>query len=249
MSAHSQVVFGRFRTRWLNEAVTDTTAADPLAGIADRRFAGVIFDMDGTLVDSTPAIVRAWTAWAIDFGITADQLAGGHGLPSADVVRRLIAEPDQARAIDRINELELADLGDIVVLPGAAAALRDLVAARNAIATSASRPLATARLAAAGLVPPTVLVTIDDVELGKPAPDPFLEAARRLGVPPEDCLVVEDAPNGLRAARAAGCATLAVLTTSGRAELQADAVVPDLSAVRFEPDGDEVTVRLHRRQA
>lgn len=239
-------VFGPFRTRWLNEAVTDLTAADPLAGLADRRFAAVIFDMDGTLVDSTPAIIRAWTAWAIDFGITAEQLAGGHGLPSADVVRRLIAEPDQARAIDRINELELADLADIVVLPGADLALRDLAAARNAIATSASRPLAAARLAAAGLVPPTVLITIDDVRRGKPAPDPFLEAARRLDVAPEDCLVVEDAPNGLRAASAAGCATLAVLTTSEPAELQADAIVPDLSVVRFGPDGDEITVRLHK---
>jgi mannitol-1-/sugar-/sorbitol-6-phosphatase len=138
------------------------------------------------------------------------------------------------RAIQRINELELNDVGDIVVLPGAAEALASLTSAKNAIATSCDVPLARARIAAAGLVAPSVLVTADDVERGKPAPDPFLEAAKRLGVDPSRCLVVEDAPAGLQAAKTAGCFTLAVVTTTPFEELSADAVVANLSEVSFE---------------
>lgn len=212
-----------------------------------RQFAGVIFDMDGTLVDSTPAIVRSWTTWAMEFGITAEELAGSHGLPSADLVRKVLPESQHDKAIARINELELADVDDIVVLPGAADAMADLAGMPTAIATSASRELAKARIAAAGLLPPTVVITIDDVTRGKPAPDPFLEAARRLRLAPADCLVVEDAPNGVRAAREAGCATLAVLTTSPADQLPADVIVSDLSEIRFVPDGDSITVR--RRDA
>ncbi len=214
-------------------------------GLAGRRFAGVIFDLDGTLIDSTPAVIRSWTAWATEFGFTAAELAGFHGVPSADVVRLLLPESLQEKAIARIDELELADVDDIVVLPGAAQAMHDLAAARTAIATSANRILAKARIAAAGLLPPTVIITIDDVTRGKPEPDPFLEAARRLDLDPADCLVVEDAPKGVQAAGRAGCATLAVLTTSPRADLAgADALVPDLAAVRFIPDGDQVTLEL-----
>ena len=157
--------------------------------------------------------------------------------------RSLPADRQEA-AIARINELEIADVDDIVVLPGAAEALASLVGAKNAIATSCTIPLAQARIRAAGLVPPSVLVTVDDVARGKPHPDPFLAAAERLGVDPTRCLVVEDAPMGLQAARAAGCFTLAVVTTTPREELQADAIVDDLSKVEFLPGPDGIRVRL-----
>ena len=146
--------------------------------------------------------------------------------------------------MQRITDLEIADLHDVVVLPGAVEALASLACAKNAIATSCTVPLAHARIAAAQLVPPSVLVTADDVAHGKPHPDPFLEAARRLGVDPRRCLVVEDAPKGLEAARAAGCFTLAVVTTTPREALDADAIVADLSEVRFEVDDDGVRVSL-----
>ena len=144
--------------------------------------------------------------------------------------------------LQRPEELELADVADIVVLPGAARAMAELAGARTAIATSAARDLAKARIAAADLVPPTVIITVDDVRRGKPAPDPFLEAARRLDVDPADCLVVEDATNGLQAARSAGCATLGLLTTTPADQLDADLIVPDLAAVEFAHDGDRVAV-------
>ena len=197
-------------------------------------FAAVIFDMDGTLIDSTPAVLRAWARWAEEHGLPAERLQGFHGVPSAGVVRAVLAPERTATAIERINELELTDVDDIVVLPGAAEALAELPAAQIAIATSCTTPLAAARIGASGLQPPAVLVTASDVVHGKPAPDPFLLAAHRLGVDPADCLVVEDAPKGLQAAKAAGCATLALVTTTPREELDADLVVPDLSAVRWD---------------
>lgn len=211
--------------------------------LLDQEFEAVIFDMDGTLIDSTPAVLRAWSVWASEHGLTPEDLQGNHGVPSAGVVRKVLPEHRHESAIERINELELQDVHDITVLPGAAEALATLSSAKNAIATSCSRPLARARIAAARLVPPSVLVTADDVVHGKPAPDPFLEAARRLGVDPGRCLVVEDAPAGLRAARAAGCWTLAVVTTTRVEELQADAVVGDLSAVTFEVTDQAIRVR------
>jgi sugar-phosphatase len=199
--------------------------------------------MDGTLIDSTPAVVRAWTTWAIEHGVTVEQLAGHHGMPSARVVRTLLPDHQHESAIERINALEIDDVHDIVVLPGAVDALEALSSARNAIATSCTMPLAKARIAAADLVAPTVLVTADQVEHGKPAPDPFLLAAERLGVAPERCLVVEDAPAGLTAAEAAGCYRLAVVTTTPEEELVADGIVRNLGDVEFDAQEDG-TIRL-----
>jgi mannitol-1-/sugar-/sorbitol-6-phosphatase len=215
-----------------------------LGRLADEVFEAVLFDMDGTLIDSTPAVFRAWTTWAGEMGLTEEQLGRHHGVPSAGVVRAVLPPERQQAAIDRINELELTDVGDIVVLPGAAEALKALVDAKNAIATSCTRPLAGARIEAAGLQPPSTVVTADDVTHGKPDPEPYLLAAEKLGVDPRRCLVVEDAPMGLQSAHAAGCFTLAVVTTTPREALDADAVVDDLSAVEFLRVDDGIRVRL-----
>ena len=215
--------------------------------LANEVFEAVIFDLDGTLIDSTPAVIRGWDIWANEYGLAPIDLGIHHGTPSASVVRAVLPEHLHEAGIQRITEIEVADLHDIVVLPGAVEALASLANARNAIATSCTVPLAEARIAAAQLVPPAVLVTADDVTRGKPHPEPFLEAARRLGVDPQRCLVVEDAPKGLEAAKAAGCFTLAVVTTTAREALDADAIVTDLSEVRFDVDQDGVRVRLAER--
>jgi len=201
--------------------------------LVDRVFEAVLFDMDGTLIDSTPAVIRSWDRWAAEHDVPSLRVAGWHGVPSANVVRGVLPPDRQEAAIVRIQEIEIADLDGIVVLPGAAEALEALRNGKTAIATSCTLPLAKARIAASQLVPPSVLVTADDVARGKPAPDPYLQAARRLGVDPTSCLVVEDAPAGLESARVAGCATLAVTTTTSPEDLIADAVVKDLSDVRF----------------
>jgi mannitol-1-/sugar-/sorbitol-6-phosphatase len=215
-----------------------------LGQLADEVFEGVIFDMDGTLIDSTPAVMRAWSAWENEYGLAPMDMLRHHGVPSASVVRAVMPEHLQEAAMRRITEIEMANLHDVVVLPGAVEALASLATAKNAIATSCTVPLAEARIAAAQLVPPSVLVTVDDVTHGKPHPEPFLEAARRVGADPRRCLVVEDAPKGLEAARAAGCFTLAVVTTTPREALRADAVVTDLSEIRFDGDQEGIRVRL-----
>jgi sugar-phosphatase len=212
--------------------------------LADEVFEAVIFDLDGTLIDSTPAVLRSWATWAGEYDLPPMNLLTHHGTPSASVVRAVMPKNLQEAATRRISELELADVRDIAVLPGAHEALASLVGAKNAIATSCTVPLAAARIAAADLQPPSVLVTADDVVHGKPHPEPFLEAARRLGVDPRRCLVIEDAPKGLEAARAAGCFTLAVITTTPREALYADEIVNDLSEVEFETDGSGIRLRL-----
>lgn len=211
----------------------------------ERAFDAVIFDMDGTLIDSTAAVERAWTTWAVEEGVSAAELAGQHGVPSEDVVRAVLPPQRQDAAIERINALELADVDGIVPLPGATETLEALPAAQVAIATSCSAPLAKARLSASGLRPPQVVITADDVGRGKPAPDPYVAAAGWLGADPGRCLVVEDAPKGLLAARSAGSATLAVLTTTPAAELDADLLVHDLSRIQWlvDTDEDEAAIR------
>jgi mannitol-1-/sugar-/sorbitol-6-phosphatase len=215
-----------------------------MTDLTQREFEAVVFDMDGTLIDSTPAVIRSWATWAEEEQIPIDRLLGYHGVPSEYVVRSLLPPERQESALARINRLELTDIDGIGPLPGAVHSFQELPADRVAIATSCTAPLAAARLAASGLATPKVLVTVDDVANGKPAPDPYLKAAELLGFDPENCLVVEDAPKGLQSARAAGAATLAVVTTSARAELDADLVVGDLSQVIWATDPATGRIRV-----
>ena len=216
-----------------------------LGTLDGRDFAAVLFDMDGTLIDSIPVVVRSWLRWAQEEGVDPARLVGFHGVPARGIAAQLLPPERVDAAVDRIEAIETADTDGITVLPGTLEALATLTGAGAAvaggarradlcaIATSCTRPLATARIEATGLPAPRVVVTASDVAQGKPHPDPFLLAAQLLGVDPRECLVVEDAPGGLEAARAAGCATLAVTTTTAESDLVADAVVATLADVRF----------------
>jgi mannitol-1-/sugar-/sorbitol-6-phosphatase len=206
-----------------------------LGTLEGRTFAAVLFDMDGTLVDSIAVVMRSWLRWAKEEGVDPHRLAGFHGVPARGIAERLLPPERVDAAVERIEAIEVADTEGLTMLPGAREALAALTGDvdRCAIATSCTTPLAAVRIAATGLVAPRVVVTASDVPRGKPHPDPFLLAARRLGVEPTDCLVVEDAPGGLEAARAAGCTTLAVTTTTAPADLIADAVVDTLAEVAF----------------
>lgn len=209
----------------------------------------LLFDNDGTLVSSLESVRRCWTAWAHEYGITAEEFARVelHGRTAAAIVADLVPAERVPKAVARIEALEVEDAGraggGVRPLPGTAELLRSLPADRWAVVTSATRRLAGARLAVAGVRPGT-LIAADDVTRGKPDPEPFLLAARALGVDPARCVVFEDAPAGLRAGRAAGMATVALTTTHTAAELAADVVVRDLSAVSAQvtQDGVRITV-------
>jgi sugar-phosphatase len=180
-------------------------------------FAAVISDLDGVLVDSAAATSRAWRRWGIRRGLDGAAIqARNHGRPARAVVAEHIAAADvDADAAFLLGE-EVRDTRGVVAFPGAAGVLALPVVA---IATSCTMPLARARLAAAGLPLPDVLVTADQVASGKPAPDSYLLAAERLGADPADCLVLEDAPAGAAAGRAAGMTVWAVTTTHAPAAL------------------------------
>ena len=217
-----------------------------LGSLAGRGFAAVLFDMDGTLVDSTPAVERSWLRWAQEFGVELTGFGTWHGVPAAQIVSTFLPEDQWEAGARRIEQIETEDTDGVVALPGAAEALTTLAAGgRCAIATSCVWDLAQARLRATGLIPPEVLVTADMVKIGKPDPAPYLLAAQRLGVDPAQCLVVEDAPAGLTSGLKAGAARLAVTTTYTADQLDAEAIVPDLAAVRFlvTPNGVQVTSR------
>jgi sugar-phosphatase len=227
-----------------------TPGPGPGSALFGRAFAGVLLDLDGTLVDSIGAVVRSWRTWAGEYGVDTGRLR--HGVTAANLIAELLPEEQRAAAHDRILELEVADVAGITLLPGAARLLDSLAdgGAAVAIVTSGSRPLAEARLRATGLRRPEVVVTADDVRRGKPGPEPYLLAARRLGVEPADCVAVEDALAGLVSARDAGVgAVLAVTTTTPADELSelADVVVGGLDEVVARVDAGTAAVRLLRR--
>ncbi len=180
-----------------------------------RRYAAFLFDMDGTLINSIPSAVRAWTAWAERHAIDVDELmAVMHGVRAIETIRRF-APPgvDPQAEFEALLQAEIDDVADVVEIPGAAAFVATLPPERWAIVTSAPRSLAEVRLRAAGLGAPGVMVTADDVSQGKPAPDCFLLAAERLGVSAADCLVWEDAPAGIAAGEAAGADVMVITAT------------------------------------
>ncbi|MET7734280.1 HAD family hydrolase [Streptomyces sp. NPDC005402] len=194
----------------------------------------LLFDNDGTLVSSLESVHRCWTRWAEEFGITPEAFARVelHGRTAVEIAAELLPGDVVPAAVARIEDLEVSDVpnGGVYLLPGTTALLDSLPADRWAVVTSATRRLAEARLAAVGILPKT-LIAADDVTRGKPDPEPYLLAARQLGVDPSRCVVFEDAPAGLRAGRAAGMTTVALTTTHQAHELDADLVVENLSAL------------------
>jgi sugar-phosphatase len=191
----------------------------------------VLVDLDGTLVDSTAPVRRVWQEFARRHGLNADDVERfAHGRPSRESVRALTPDADLEAESSAIEEAEIADTAGVVALPGA----EQLLSAGRplAIVTSCSTALATVRLQAAALEIPEVLVSSDGLERGKPDPACFLIAARRLGVDPARCVVIEDAPAGITAGRAAGAVVIALRTTHGDDDLgDADAIADDIAAL------------------
>jgi len=204
----------------------------------------VLFDSDGVLVDSTAAGERAWAEWARRRHLSPVAVLDGlHGRRSRETVALHVPADEVDVATAEIDGIELASAGETRRLPGAAELLASIPDARHAIVTSAGRALGAARLRAAGVPMPGVIVTAESVERGKPAPDPYLAASRALDVPVSRCVVVEDSANGIAAARAAG---VAAVVGVGRGALAhgCDVVVADLAGLRWTGDGLEVLAGL-----
>src|SRR2546421_2665390 len=169
------------------------------------RCRGVLFDLDGVLVDSTPAVARVWAWWAREHGFEPDEVVRkAHGRPSIATISELLPQADHAAEDREVERREIADIEGVVPLPGSMELLQALPIECWAIVTSCTRALAAVRIGAAGLPKPKHLVTSTDVQHGKPDPEPYLKSAQILGVRAGDFLVVEDAPAGIRAGEAGG---------------------------------------------
>lgn len=184
-------------------------------------------------MDSTPAVARCWSRWAEQYGFNADEVVRqAHGRPSIVTLRELMPNGDYDEENRKMEEWEIADTDGVVPLPGVMALLQALPADQWAIVTSCTRPLAEVRIRVAGLPRPKKIVTAADVQRFKPDPDPYLKGAELLGMTQADCVVVEDAPAGIRSGRAAGSRVLALRTTEVNELLKAAGatwIVDDLS--------------------
>jgi sugar-phosphatase len=206
------------------------------------RTLGVLFDLDGVLVDSTPAVARCWSRWSLLHGfVPEDVVRRAHGRPSMVTLRELLPNADHQAEDRQMERWEIEDTDGVIPLPGVLSLLQALPAERWAIVTSCTRPLAEVRIRVAGLPWPKHLVTSADVQRFKPDPDPYVEGAKLLKLPPADSLVVEDAPAGIRSGKAAGASVLALRTTEVDPLLSAagaDWIVNDLASVRLAPPTD-----------
>lgn len=202
--------------------------------------------MDGVLIDSAPAVERVWHKWAVAHGLDPQDVIGkAHGRRSVETIRAVAPHMDAERENVKVEQMEIEDRDGVTALAGAPEILQKLPPNQFAIVTSATRPLAVARLGYAGLTIPKYMVTADDVINGKPWPEPYLKGAALLGVAPADCLVFEDTPAGIAAAKAAGMQVVALGSTYPAHELQAaDARVNSLLDVRAEIHQGEIVVRL-----
>jgi sugar-phosphatase len=185
------------------------------------RCSALLFDMDGVLIDSTPAVARVWHKWAIEHGFNpAEVVSRAHGRPSLTTVREYLPGADYEAENREVERREIEDLEGVIPLPGAVDLLSSLPEDRWTIVTSCTRRLAEVRLRAAGLPIPQRMITSNDVANGKPHPEPYSKAGTLLSFSSSDCIVVEDAPAGIKAGKAAGARVIAFTTTVQPSEVR-----------------------------
>ena len=217
------------------------------------RCRGVLFDLDGVLVDSTPAVARVWTWWARKHGFPdPDEIVRlAHGRPSIDSIRELLPHADHDAESREVERREIEDTDGVIPLPGTLELLQAIPPEKWAIVTSCTRRLAEVRIAAASLPTPKYMVSSTDITNGKPHPEPYLKGAKLLGATGAECVVIEDAPAGIRAGKAAKAYVVALRTTSSDAELReagADWIVKDCSELSVDPGKNGEEFLLLRRR-
>jgi sugar-phosphatase len=202
------------------------------------RCSAILFDLDGVLVDSTRSVERQWRIWAREHGIDGDKvMAVGHGVRAVEVIRAVAPHLDAEAEVKRLESREADDRDGVVVMPGAVELVSVIPEGRWCVVTSGTRHLASARLRLAGIPLPKVLVAAEDVASGKPHPEPYLKGAELLGMNPGECLVIEDAPAGIRSAHAGGMKAIALTSTYPASALgEADAIVQRLAQIQVRLD-------------
>lgn len=210
------------------------------------KTSAVLFDLDGTLADSTAVVERIWREWAGRHGINADDLmAVSHGRPAIDVMRHFLPDlPDLEEQARTHVAFEEEDVRGIVPIPGAPELIASLPLDRWAIVTSCPMRLAAVRREATGLPEPPVVVTADHVQFRKPAPACFLLAAQQLRVDPQMCVVVEDSLAGIEAGLSAGMRVLGLTTTHSSWPVQPTWTLPDLRGIQVSFDRSELILEI-----
>ena len=198
----------------------------------------ILFDLDGVLLDSTRVVAEQYTRWAREHGIDpAEVMKAAHGVRTLEVVQRVAPHLDAVAETRKIEDREAVADG-IVAIPGAVALLNTIPRGRWCVVTSGTRYLATTRMRRFGIPVPDILVTADDVRHGKPDPEPYRRGAELLKANPADCVVIEDAPAGIRSARSAGMKVISLPTTYPASELhEADVIIAGLGSLKVSLDG------------
>jgi mannitol-1-/sugar-/sorbitol-6-phosphatase len=207
----------------------------------------ILFDMDGTLVDSTPVVEHGWGLWAARHNIPIEEiLAFSHGRPASAVFEQFLPGRDHTRDLEELSRFEEDTTEGILAVPGAAEILHELQLQNHpwAIVTSAWRRLAETRVTAAGLPLPKVIIPIDEIHNGKPDPEGFLLAAAQLSVAPLDCVIFEDTRPGIEAGLSAGMQVVGLTTTYSAQSLGHEILIRDFRDVTIEQEGDHLAVRL-----
>jgi mannitol-1-/sugar-/sorbitol-6-phosphatase len=211
----------------------------------------LLFDMDGVLIDSTPAVARVWHRWAVEHGFNPEEVvARAHGRPSLTTVREYLPNADHEKENREVERREIEDIEGVVPLPGALDLLASLPEDRWTIVTSCTRRLAEVRIKTAGLPLAKNLITSNDVTNGKPNPEPYLKAASILGFPAAECVVVEDAPAGIQSGKAARARVIAFTTTAPAPTLRqagADWILHNCADIRLISSDGNLTLTLADR--
>jgi sugar-phosphatase len=201
---------------------------------------GVIFDLDGVLVDSAGLVEQQWRRWANARGVRPEPLLRiCHGRRAVETIRLAAPHLDAEAEAALLAAAEDRAGPELRALPGASRLLGQIPGPCWAVATSGTRAAAAARLRGAGLPEPAAMICAEDVAHGKPHPEVYQRAAIAMGLPPGECVVIEDAPAGIEAARAAGMLPIGLCTTHPAAALPADtcaASLADIHLGRIEPD-------------
>ena len=211
------------------------------------RCSAFLFDLDGVLVDSRVVVERTCRRWALRHQLDPEKvLRIAHGRRTRDTVQAAAPHLETDREVEWLDAAELADVAGLSAVPGASQFLTALPTNSWAVVTSCGRALAELRLTSVGLPIPTVLVTSEDVSQGKPAPDGYRLGAKRLGLDPAACLVFEDAPAGIAAARGAGARVIAITTMLVAKDLVgADSTIPDFTAIQVRREHAAFVVTTH----